>query len=131
MDSEAEVQISPLSQSRLLRHVQHLARTLLVLPGSQLWKALCFPGLACDLACIFLRGGLVNFHGSGSQTVPCDCSALLLLEPPSSEVSAAPSSRGWCSPALRFQDEALCGVGMDYMRVVELLLKAVNTKSGY
>lgn len=35
-----------------------LARALLVLPGSQLWKGLCFPGLTCDLACIFLRGAL-------------------------------------------------------------------------
>ena len=59
----------PRSQTRLLLHVQRLARMLLVLPGSQLWKALCCPGLTCDLACIFLRGGLVSVHGSGSQPV--------------------------------------------------------------
>ena len=92
----------PLSQARLL-HAQCLARVLLVWPGSRLWEALCSPGLTCDLACLFLRGGLVNFHGSGSQTTARDCPARLLPEPLSGEMSAALSSHGWCSLALIFK----------------------------
>ena len=47
---EAEVQSSLLSLTGLLLHVQCLVNLLCVLPGTQLWKALCFPRLTRDLA---------------------------------------------------------------------------------
>lgn len=113
LGSEAEVQSSPLSLTRLLLHVQRLVYMLHVLPCAQLWRNLCFSRLTHDLACNFLRGDLVNFHRSRIQTMTQDCSAHLFLEPLSSEISAACFLHGWCLRALPFQDQVVCCLGID------------------
>lgn len=90
----------------------------------------CFPGLAPDLTHDFPKKGLVTSQRSGSQTLSRDCPAHLLLGPPPSRaVLPCP-----CLAVVRLRSVFKTRwfiVGVGYMRVVELQITAVNTKSGY